>query len=294
MTRVTEAIADARTVVLTGATSGIGLATARLLAPRIERLLVHGPEPAGAVAPLLANLRGRARSGATVEYFHADYTQLASVAQLARQLGDASDHIDVVVNNAGSPARKVTTDANEMTLQVNYLAPVALTSLMLDGRSAKDHMRVVNVASATHLTATLDLDDLDLTDGYTAVAAYARAKLALVTYSCGLARALPESGVEVVSLHPGVIATGLLHAMFGGGGDRTERAAETIVEVVGRSHDSGTYYDTTRPAAPNPVARDPAVQQRLIERTTEKLAAAGISTSGAARPTGNRSDPRRR
>jgi NAD(P)-dependent dehydrogenase (short-subunit alcohol dehydrogenase family) len=168
----------------------------------------------------------------------------------------------------------MSTDGNELTLQVNYLAPVALTWLL--AQRAERPQRVVNVASATHLSATLALDDLDLGQGYSPVAAYARAKLAVVMHTCWLAEHPLQAGFEAVSIHPGVIATGLLHAMFGAGGARPERAAANIVEVAGRSGDRGTYYDETRPAEPNPAARDRDAQAELLDHTVERLARAGI------------------
>ena len=267
------------TILVTGATSGIGLATARALAPRAGSLLVHGPEPRDDVAPVLSDLRGRVGAGASVVYLQADYTWLADVARLADDVAAAADRLDLVVNNAGlpgPPTRTVTGDGNELTLQVDYLAPVALTSRLLAVLADQDRARIVDVASATHLSATLDLDDLDLERGYTPVDAYARAKLALVTHTCWLAGHLPHRGIEVVALHPGIIATGLLHAMFAIGGDEPERAARAIVEVAGRSGDNGTYYDEVRPADPHPAARDPRVQRRLHDLTVARLARAGV------------------
>jgi NAD(P)-dependent dehydrogenase (short-subunit alcohol dehydrogenase family) len=267
------------TVLITGATSGIGQATARALAPRARMLLVHGPEPIEDVAHVVADLRAHLGDGASLEYFQADYGRLAAVARLAGDVVAAADRLDVVINNAARPGastRTVSADGNEVTLQVDYLAPVALTSLLLPRLAGQDRARIVNVASATHLSATLDLDDLDLRQGYSPVAAYARAKLALVTYTCWLADHVPHPGIEAVAVHPGVIATGLLHAMFATGGGRPERAARTIVDVAARSGDNGTYYDETRPAEPNPVARDRRVQQRLHDLTAERLARAGL------------------
>jgi NAD(P)-dependent dehydrogenase (short-subunit alcohol dehydrogenase family) len=272
------------TILITGATSGIGEATARALAPRAGMLLVHGPEPLEDVADVVADLRARLGHGASLEYLQADYGRLADVARLAGEVVAAGDRLDVIINNAarpGAPTRTLTADGNEVTLQVNYLAAVALTSLLLDRLAGQDRARIVNVASATHLSATLDLDDLDLQQGYTPVTAYARAKLALVIYTRWLADHVPHPGIEVVAVHPGVIATCLLHAMFAGGGDTPERAARTIVDVAARSGDSGTYYDETRPAEPNPVARDPRIQQRLYDLTAARLAGAGLGAGDA-------------
>jgi NAD(P)-dependent dehydrogenase (short-subunit alcohol dehydrogenase family) len=132
--------------------------------------------------------------------------------------------------------------------------------------------RIVNVASATHLSATLHLDDLGLArHSYSPSTAYAHSKLALVTYTCWLAKNLPSTSLEAVSMHPGVIATDLLHAMFSIGGDSAEYAAANLLEVASLSGDNGTYYDEREPASPNPIAQNPETQTRLHQLTTNLL-----------------------
>ena len=277
----------ARRVLVTGATSGIGLAAARRLAPTAERLVLHGPEPAEEVAPLLDDIAARVGPGGSVAYLPADYGRLADVARFAEEVMTAAAPLDLVVNNAaiaGPPTRTESADGNELTLQVDYLAPVLLTERVLAAHDpGAATLRIVNVASATHLSARLALDDLDLHHGYSPVAAYARSKLALVTYTCWLARELAEGSAEVVAVHPGVVSTGLLHAMFDVRGERPEAAGQVLADVARRSGDSGTYYDEDRPAEPSPVARDPAVQRRLRELTAEKLAHAGHAGTEVAR-----------
>ena len=265
-------------IALTGATGGIGRATALAIADRADHLILHGLEPEAAVRDLLDEVSARRRGGdrTRLTYLPADFGDLASVAALASAIGGETDHVDVLVNNAArpGPARRTLTDAgNEATLQANYLAPVTLTDGLADLVARAPQGRIINVASATHLSATLDLDDLTLArPAYTSATAYAHSKLALVAWTGWLAAHRPGPSVDVVSLHPGVISTPLLHAMFAVGGDPPEHAADVIRHVLNLQGDNGTYYDERRPASPNPQASDPAVQDRLHEITERILA----------------------
>jgi NAD(P)-dependent dehydrogenase (short-subunit alcohol dehydrogenase family) len=263
------------TVVLTGATTGIGRATALAIAGRAGRLILHGLEPEHDVADLLAMVRAAMRPEAQLRHFPADYGELANVTRLARDIRAVTDRIDILINNAarpGPPTHTVTGAGNEVTLQTNYLAPVVLTTALIDLIGTGPPGRIVNVASATHLSAMLRLDDLNLArQRYSPSTAYAHSKLALVTYSCWLAAHRPSPSLEVVSMHPGVISTRLLHAMFSIAGDRPEGAAANIWHVASRRGDNGTYYDERTPERPNPQASDPAIQNRLHDLTSRTL-----------------------
>ena len=262
-------------VLLTGATSGIGRATALALAPWAGLLLLHGPESDSAVTGLIEEVRLRLRPGGRLVYLQADYGHLDGVARLADQVLSSTEQLHLLINNAarpGTPVRAMSSDGNELTLQVNYLAPVALTSLLRENLQGHGGARIVNVSSATHVSATLRWDDLDLATGYSPTTAYAQSKLALVTYTCWLAARLSAPEVEVVSMHPGVISTRLLHAMFAVGGDPPEEAADRVVAVASRMGDNGSYYDEAEPAVPNPLALDHEAQSRLHHLTALRLA----------------------
>ncbi|GAB3501809.1 SDR family oxidoreductase [Phytohabitans suffuscus] len=260
-------------IVLTGATTGIGRATALRLAGRAGHLVLHGLEPESRVADLLGEVRAALPRGGTLSYLAADFSQLVEAERLVSDIRAVTDRVDLLVNNAARPgpaSRTVTDTGYEVTFQTNYLAPVVLTSGLLD---LVTEGRIVNVASATHLSATLHLDDLGLArHGYSPSTAYAHSKLALVTYTCWLAAHRPSPSVDVVSVHPGIIATRLLHAMFSIGGDRPEHAAANLEYVASRRDDNGTYYDERDPASPNPEAADPATQDRLHAVTVDLLA----------------------
>ncbi|WP_113698537.1 SDR family NAD(P)-dependent oxidoreductase [Nonomuraea lactucae] len=258
--------ASGHSVVLTGATSGIGLATARLLTRSATHLILHGPELRSAVEPLLSTLPGEAR----IDYLHADFDELIQVAALATRVGELTGRVDVLINNAGRPGpptRTLSRDGYETTLQVNYLAAVLLTQrltpLLRDGR-------VVHVASATHLSATLNVDDLHLErHPYSPTIAYARSKLAMVTHALWQAR---HPGPPTVSISPGVISTGLLHAMYGVGGAPTAHGARNVVQAAtAPGLPTGTYLDDGEPATPSRLARDHAAQESLHQATTDLL-----------------------
>jgi NAD(P)-dependent dehydrogenase (short-subunit alcohol dehydrogenase family) len=267
-----------RSALLTGATHGIGAATARRLAPLVDVLFLHGIEPEAAVAGMLGDLRG-ASPGTELIYVRADFDRLAELDGLVDAVARHGTGLGLLVNNAGrpgSPRRTLSADGHEATFQTNYLALVALTSALLGTLAGADRARIVNVSSRTHLSATLALDDLELEREYSPVAAYAHSKLAIVTYTCWLARQLESSAVEAASLHPGVISTELLHAMFGSGGAPAEVGAHSIVSLVQRPVGvNGEYFDEDRPAEPNPDALVTENQDRLVAATTLMLDAAG-------------------
>jgi len=284
-------------ILLTGATQGIGRATARLLCPLADVLLLHGLEPEAEAQPLLRELRALDPRTELV-YLRADYDRLAEVAALADAVAARVDGLELLVNNAGRPGparRTLSADGHEATFQTNFLAPVALTSALLPALARAADVRpagasgagarIVNVASATHYSASLRLDDLELEEGYGAVAAYAHSKLAVVTWTCWLAHRLDGERLDALSLHPGVISTDLLHAMFGAGGAAPERAAANVVAAAQRPRGiNGAYLDEDEPARPNPEALDHAAQERLLTAAAEALTAAGLPDPRERRP----------
>ncbi|SNS76686.1 NAD(P)-dependent dehydrogenase, short-chain alcohol dehydrogenase family [Asanoa hainanensis] len=259
-----------RTVVLTGATDGIGRATAVRLAGRVGHLVLHGPQPHAAVADFVQTLPGR------VTYLSADFDHLDQIAGLAADVRQATDRVDLLVNNAGrpgTPRRELSADGIEATLQINYLSTVMLSTSLRDRGS-----RIVNMASATHATEHLDLTDLGLARGnYAAITAYARSKLAIVTYTCWLAARLDAATSEAASMHPGVIRSSLLASMFSIEGQSPEHGAANVEYVATLPGEiNGRYFEEREPSRPNPEAEDPAVQDGLLERTAELLAPIGV------------------
>src|SRR6476620_12331961 len=190
-----------RTVLVTGATGGIGLATASRLAGLGARVGIVGRDEARAGAAA-----GRLRDGgAEVDVFLADLSSQRDVRALADQVLAAYARLDVLVNNVGGywSTRHETVDGLERTFAVNHLAPFLLTNLLLDRLRASAPARVVTVSSGAQAMGRIDLDDLQGARGYNGQRAYNQSKLANVMFTYELARRLGGSGVTANALHPG-------------------------------------------------------------------------------------------
>ncbi len=254
---------------LTGATSGIGEATARLLAARCDRLVVQGPEPERSVTEFLDSLR---ETGVAVEYVSCDFTRLDAVTKAAREIHDrAPDGIDLLINNAGvpgAPQRIVTPDGFERTLQVNALAAALLTRLLVPTLSRG--ARIVVVGSSAHRVEAFHFDDIDLARAYTPVAAYARAKLAMITWSVLLAQELPS--VTVVAVCPGLNDTALSAAMMGRIGGSPAMGARRVIHAATAEVASGSYLEGDRVVAPSAEVTDTGNRAALTALYWERLA----------------------
>jgi NAD(P)-dependent dehydrogenase (short-subunit alcohol dehydrogenase family) len=272
-----------KTIVLTGASDGIGAAAARKLTADGHQVVLVGRSKAKTAA--IASELG-------ADYYLADYADLASVRALAASLLERCPRIDVLANNAGgifAKERAVTVDGHEMTFQVNYLAPFLLTDLMMD-RLVESNATVINTSSIAHQRyADFHIDDLDATHAYSATKAYGNAKLAQILYTKELVRHFGSSGVSAVSFHPGnvatnfsngaatpfrvVYATALRHFLLS-----PEKGADTLVWLCEGSPNKdwtpGEYYVKRKPHKTNNQVDDTVLAAELWERSTEMLAAA--------------------
>lgn len=167
---------SSRTVLVTGATSGIGQETARQLAERGATVLLHGrtaEEARAAADRLIATTDIEAGQ---LHTYAADFAHLDEVETLARQVAAEHPHLDVLVNNAGMAAPErhtVTADGNEVAFQVNFLAHYLLTCLLEPALTNDPGGRVINVSSALHRTGSIQWSDPNRTRRYTRIAAYA-------------------------------------------------------------------------------------------------------------------------
>jgi len=194
------------TVLVTGATSGIGKATAIGLAAMGANLAIVGRDRERtdhAVRDI------RTAGGGQVDPFVADLSSQAAVRKLADDVLGRLARIDVLVNNVGGywGTRHVTADGLERTFAINHLAPFLLTELLLDRLKSSPQARVVTVASGAHSLGRIDFDDLQGERSYSGSRAYNQSKLANVLFTYELARRLEGSTVTANALHPGVVRT---------------------------------------------------------------------------------------
>ena len=198
-----------RVCVVTGASSGIGRATAGALR-RMGATLALVCRDRGRGEEALAGLRAE-RGEAAVALFLADLSSQADIRRLAAELCERYPAIHVLVNNAGvvNLRRSTTVDGIEAVFAVNHLAYFLLTHLLLDRLRGSAPARIVNVASDAHRFGTLDLDDLDHARRYRAMRVYGASKLANILFTYELARRLDGTGVTANCLHPGAVATRL-------------------------------------------------------------------------------------
>jgi len=198
-----------KTCLVTGATSGIGEATALGLARMGATVVVVGRDPAKCEATVA---RIRLESGnLAVEHLLADLSSQAEVRTLAAGFLRRHGRLDVLVNNAGGVflRRRLSVDGIEMTLALNHLSHFLLTGLLVEALRRGAPSRVVNVSSGGHRRSPLDLDDLELRRGYAPLIAYYRSKFANILFTYELSRRLEGTGVAANVLHPGLVLTNI-------------------------------------------------------------------------------------
>lgn len=269
-----------KTVVITGATSGIGEVAAL--------------ELAGMGAQIIAVARSKERGEATLaklaekapglghKMHYGDLAQLADMKRVAAEIAASEPRIDVLVNNAGAmfAKRVVTRDGFEETFALDHLSYFVMTAGLRTQLLAAGQARIVNTSSDAHRGARLDLDDLQTEKNYTSIQAYARAKLENILFTRELARRLKGTDVTANSLHPGVVATRFGHESGGVVSPllkfvqrfaiSPEKGAETIVYLASSpavAGVSGEYFYKRKPVQPTRAAQDDRLAAALWQKS---------------------------
>jgi NAD(P)-dependent dehydrogenase (short-subunit alcohol dehydrogenase family) len=276
--------------VVTGATSGIGRATAGELARMGARLVLVGRDRTRGedAAREIASATGNP----AIDVMIADLASQRAIRELAAAILARHSRLHVLVNNAGvvNLHHSTTSDGIETVFAVNHLAYFVLTLLLLERLKASAPARIVNVASEAHRFGAMDFDDLGHARRYKAMRVYAQSKLANVLFTRELARRIAGSGVTANCLHPGTVATRLgqnngrfatvvtkiLAPFF----RSPERGAETSIHLASSpslEHVNGKYFVKCREATPSRKARDDDAAARLWA-----VSAAMTGVTGAA------------
>lgn len=273
-------------VVITGASDGIGLVGAEVLAARGARLVLVGRNQAKC-ADAVARIK-TATGNDRISFEIADLSLLREVRNLAKRLSETHGHIDVLLNNAGAftKSRRQTDEGLEYTFALNHMAYFVLTDLLLPKLRAAKQGRIINAASGVHRRGRINFDDLQGLNGYAGWPAYCQSKLMNVMFTHALARRLAGTSTTANSLHPGFVASKFGHNNPGLAG-LAMRLAQTLLAIspqagaktpvhLAASPDlattSGRYFEKGREVAAAPQSLDEAAQERLWQISEEVAA----------------------
>ena len=270
-----------RTIIITGASDGIGAAAARQLASEGERVVLVGRSRVKTEA--LASELG-------APWHVADFAQLGDVRRMAGELTEEYPRIDVLANNAGAVmgSRSTTVDGYELTFQVNHLAPFLLTMLLMPTLVASKAALIQTSSIAAERYGLVDIDDLQNAHGYSPNKAYGGSKLMNILFTSELHRRYHEAGITAAAFHPGNVATSfasdttswfrfiygtpLRHVFL----INADKGAETMLWLIRGAADhawkSGEYYDKCRRASTNLQAYDEQLAAALWQQSEAMVA----------------------
>lgn len=267
---------EEQTILITGATDGLGRALATELAASGASLLIHARDE-GRAAETVAEIRSVTGNG-NLEPVIADFSSLEQVRALAESVSREWDRLDALVNNAGigttlpgAGSRMESQDGYELRFAVNYLSGFLLTHRLVELLAASAPARIVNVSSAGQ--APIDFDDVMLEHGYSGTRAYAQSKLAQVMFTIDLAEELRDRGVTVNCLHPATYMPTkmVLHARGEGVSPLEDGVRATVRLVASPELDgvAGRYFNGEVESDPHPQAHDAAARAELRRISNE-------------------------
>jgi NAD(P)-dependent dehydrogenase (short-subunit alcohol dehydrogenase family) len=286
-----EGRATARTAVITGASSGMGLFAAKALAAQGWRVIALGRNRTR-TERAEAEIHAAALPGVVVNMIRADLALMSDVVRAAKEISATTDRVDVLLNNAGGTAAQqtITSECNEATFAGNHLGHFLLTTRLLPllraaaDKSAPGDTRIINVSSSAHESSPgLQWDDLQMFDNFVPMRAYCNAKLANILFTTALSKRLAGTGIVVHAMHPGAVSTN-----FWSHADEatqryaqtkelisTEQGADTLVWLATAAEPgktSGGYYYQRKQIPASAAAQDGTAAERLWAES-EKLVA---------------------
>jgi NAD(P)-dependent dehydrogenase (short-subunit alcohol dehydrogenase family) len=285
---------ERRVAVITGASSGIGKSTAKLLAWRGWDVIGQGRDPERCAAAL-SEIRAAAAPGARVEMVRADLALLSETARAADQIAGLTGAVHALLNNAGGVRNRmiITSEGNEATFAGNHLGHFLLTKRLMPSLrasavgAAPGAVRVVSVSSLGHEHCPgLDWDDLQQIRDWGSSKAYCAAKLCNLLFTLELSKRTADAGVVALAMHPGVVDSNFgAHAVpemqahiKARPGDPPERSAETLAWLADAAEVAactGGYFHDLAPARSSPAALDAEAAARLWRESEALLARCG-------------------
>jgi len=260
-----------KTILITGATDGIGKQTALELAQMGHEIIVHGRNKEK--SENLRNELSKVSRNENLKSVYSDLSNFEEIQKMSDCIKKKYDKIDVLINNAGvfMNDKLILPNGLETTFMVNHMAVFTLTNLLLDLLKETPNSRIINVSSMAQ-SGTMDFDNLNGEKHFDAYNAYAVSKLENVLFTYKLHRLLKGKGPTVNCLHPGVISTKLLHAGWGiGGGSLHRGAATSVFLAVNKEVEniSGKYFVDSQQRKSSAISYDLKIQDRLWEISEE-------------------------
>lgn len=279
-----------RVAVVTGASSGIGLVTAKALAAQGFRVIALGRN-AERCASAREEIAAGAPGGAKVDMLRADLSLMSEVERVAEEIAALTDRVDILVNNAGgtNDGKQITAEGNEACFASNHLAPFLLTQRLLPllrhaaNDSGKGATRIIAVSSSAHETSPgINWDDLQSIDNFVPILAYCTAKLCNILFTRSLARRVTDTGITAHAMHPGAVDTNFWSYAdtgtreFGKSNPLVSagEAADTVIWLATSDEGgqtTGAYWHERKAIPGSDAARDDAAAERLWDESAKLI-----------------------
>jgi len=267
-----------KTILITGATDGIGKATAELLAWAGHKIIIHART--AEKGERISNEIRQTSGNNSIEYVTANFESLSQIAEMVSGINTRYSKIDVLINNAGvyRKTRNVLSNGFEETFMINHLAHFFLTLKLLPLLREQEQTQIINVSSMVHAT-NIDFDNLQGEKHYNGSDAYSRSKLCNMLLTNQLANQLKHSNITVNALHPGVVQTKLLEAGWGAMGENPTNSAKRFAFLIDNENlinVTGKYFMNNQQTNPASIANQKSAMEKLWEISSNLISQQGF------------------